>query len=525
MRLPGFGVKFLNRCCGSPEKAAWSFLLLLALAGLLVPTYRDLSSQLWRLEEHAYAPWLTAVAFALIADRWRQVKLAPESACPVFGSLWMAVGGVLYAVGRSQKIELLELGGCIPIISGMIITLGGSQAWRQMRTPVLFLLFSLPYPGWLIDGLTNSLKEWTSIGVEQLLHVAGYPVSRSGVILGLGPYRLLVADACSGLHSLIFLSALGVLYIHLSSQRTRLHQRLLLLALIPIALVANFIRVLALMLITYHFGDAIGQSYWHDFTGLVLFVSAFFVLTGFDVLLWRLCPSPKVSTAPVPPITPAAIRSGAALASLVVLLASAIGALLMAPVQSASTKLSRPDLENMIPQRINEWVAQDTRGTLLVAPDLEKSASKIYAQTLNRLYVNSEGESVMLVIAYGGNQLGSELQAHRQEYCYTAQGFTLQDLGDAVVAISPVELPVRRFVARQSRRIEAVTYWLKVGDIAVLPGLGRKLAQLRYGLSGKIPDGILVRVSSLGRYTDKELLKQADFIVALTGAVPQLAGY
>jgi EpsI family protein len=289
--------------------------------------------------------------------------------------------------------------------------------------------------------------------------------------------------------------------------------------------VANFIRVLALMLITYHFGDAIGQSYWHDFTGLVLFVSAFFVLTGFDVLLWRLCPSPKVSTAPVPPITPAAIRSGAALASLIVLLASAIGALLMAPVQSASTKLSRPDLENMIPQRINEWVAQDTRGTLLVAPDLEKSASKIYAQTLNRLYVNSEGESVMLVIAYGGNQLGSELQAHRQEYCYTAQGFTLQDLGDAVVAISPVELPVRRFVARQSRRIEAVTYWLKVGDIAVLPGLGRKLAQLRYGLTGKIPDGILVRVSSLGRYTDKELLKQADFIVALTGAVPQLAGY
>ena len=438
----------------------------------------------------------------------------------------MAFGGVLYAVGRSQKIELLELGGCIPIISGMIITLGGSQAWRQMRTPVLFLLFSLPYPGWLIDGLTNSLKEWTSIGVEHLLHVAGYPVSRSGVILGLGPYRLLVADVCSGLHSLIFLSALGVLYIHLSSQRTRLHQRLLLLALVPIALVANFIRVLALMLITYHFGDAIGQSYWHDFTGLVLFVSAFFALTGFDALLWQLCSSPKVSALPVPPIaTPAAIRSGAALASLIILLVSAIGAPLMAPVQSASANLSRPDLDNMIPQRINEWVAQDMKGILLVAPDLEKSASKIYAQTLNRLYVNSEGESVMLVIAYGGNQLGSELQAHRQEYCYTAQGFTLQDLGDAVVAISPVELPVRRFVARQSRRIEAVTYWLKVGDIAVLPGLGRKLAQLRYGLTGKIPDGILVRVSSLGRYTDKELLKQADFIVALTGAVPQLAGY
>ena len=100
--------------------------------------------------------------------------------------------------------------------------LGGRQVLRQMAFPLFFLIFVLPYPGWVIDSLTQPLKLMISQGAEWLLYLAGYPVARSGVLISLGQYRLMVADACSGLHSLIFLSALGLLYIHFTGPRRSL---------------------------------------------------------------------------------------------------------------------------------------------------------------------------------------------------------------------------------------------------------------------------------------------------------------
>ena len=507
-----------------PEGLGAFVLPVSALLCLLLPTYHDAASSLWKQEEHAYAPLLTALSFCLLFYRLRDIRPAPVAA-PAAGMLLLSCGLVLYAVGRSQRVDLLELGALIPVMAGMIATLGGRAALRALRFPLLFLLFALPYPGWVIDSLTSPLKELIAAGAERVLYAAGYPVARSGVVLGLGPYRLLVADACSGLHSLIFLSALGLLYLHLTGNRTALHRSILVLALVPIALLANFFRVLILLLLTYYFGDAVGQSFWHDLTGLALFVSAFAVLIGMDGVLALLIRRPAVRSE-----KPCATETGLpkpgekrvrSLAVSLALLAAVAGANMLTPTQPMAARRPVPDLNSGIPARLGDWTMENPALLPLVAPDVQAGVQRIYSQTVNRIYVNGRGERIMLAIAYGADQSDGALQVHRPEYCYKAQGFSLADPADGRIFTAAGELPVRRLVARLGSRIEPITYWMTVGNETALPGMRRKLAQLRYGLRGQIADGMLIRISSLGGDSGRAFRLHESFISELQQALPE----
>ena len=143
----------------------------------------------------------------------------------------------------------------------------------------------VPLPGLLVEMITGALKAQVSLVAENLLYFAGYPIARNGVILSIGQYKLLVADACSGLNSMFSLSALGLLYLYMMQYRNWLHIGLMLLAILPIAFIANVIRVLILVLITYYFGDAAGQGFAHMAAGMVLFIIALLLLLGFDAVL------------------------------------------------------------------------------------------------------------------------------------------------------------------------------------------------------------------------------------------------
>src|SRR5207237_4153224 len=122
--------------------------------------------------------------------------------------------------------------------------------------PVLYLVFMTPLPGSLVDALTGPLKQWISDIVESLLYGAGYPIARSGVILSIGQYQLLVADACSGLHSMFSLAALGTLFMYMMGRTSRLHNAVMLASILPIAFAAKIVRVMLLVLVTYHLRDA-----------------------------------------------------------------------------------------------------------------------------------------------------------------------------------------------------------------------------------------------------------------------------
>jgi EpsI family protein len=124
----------------------------------------------------------------------------------------------------------------------------------------------------------------------------------------------------------------------------------------------------------------------------------------------------------------------------------------------------------------------------------------------------------MLTVAYGGDQ-SDALKAHRQESCYAAQGFAIRDLHHGSMAIAGREIPVTRMLAVRGERFEPVTYWLTMGDRVVLGRLERLRVQLGSGLAGRMPDGMLVRVSSLSADAAGAYAAQQSFMSAAIGAM------
>jgi EpsI family protein len=140
---------------------------------------------------------------------------------------------------------------------------------------------------------------------------------------------------------------------------------------------------------------------------------------------------------------------------------------------------------------------------------------------LVRISVDGDNRRIMLSIAYGDRQLGDRLQAHRPEYCYQAQGFVVGAASDGQLATPYGALPIRRLLTHRPGRRETVSYWLTVGDQATLPGLARKLAQLRQVLSGRVPDGMLVRVSSIDDSAEAAYAAHDRFVADLLSVVPE----
>jgi exosortase B len=254
----------------------------IGLCALYLPTYATLWNGVWSSEEQGHGPLILAVVAFLI---WQKRHALVEGDAQPNGMLgWplLIFGLLLYAVGRSQDILMFEVGSHIPVMAGAILAARGFKPLRALWFPLFFIVFMVPLPGILVDAMTGPLKRHVSEIAEHLLYAVGYPIARSGVTLTIGPYQLLVADACSGLHSLYSLSALGLLYMHLMQHQRVLRNVILGVAILPIAFGANIVRVIFLVLVTYHLGDEAGQGFLHGFAGMVLFVAALLLLFALD---------------------------------------------------------------------------------------------------------------------------------------------------------------------------------------------------------------------------------------------------
>lgn len=271
-------------------------------AGLLaayVPTYLEQARTAWATEELAHGPLIALTVVLLLWRSRTSVFGASPVPRPLAGLAVFSTGLALYVLGRSQHIALLEVGSQIPVIAGLLLYFRGTSSLRAAAFPLLFLAFLLPLPGVLLEPVQTLLKARVSEWTEQILYLTGVPVARQGVLLAVGQYRLLMADACSGLHSMISLSALGILFVHLVGRASRLHNGVLLASIVPIAFAANVVRVLTLALVTYHFGDQAAQGYLHAGAGLLLFAVALGSLLALDAALCRFsgCGNPHPVTA------------------------------------------------------------------------------------------------------------------------------------------------------------------------------------------------------------------------------------
>lgn len=194
-----------------------------------------------------------------------------------------------------------------------------------------------------------------------------------------------------------------------------------------------------------------------------------------------------------------------------VLAAGAAPALKPSPVPPAAAAF---ELERVIPRSFGSWIIDPSIAPITPAPDVQAKLDRLYDQIVSRTYVNARGERVMLVVAYGGEQ-SDALKAHRQEVCYAAQGFEIRNVSNGTLRLGEKTIPVTRVAAVRGPRSEPVTYWLTMGDRVVLGRLERLMVQLRFGLSGQIPDGLLVRVSSISSNPAQAFSGQEEFISAL----------
>lgn len=257
----------------------------LGLIALYIPTYIDLAHTLWASDEQGHGPIILALALWFLWQKRSEINALPSPAANWAGWPVFLLGLVLYVLGRSQDILMFEIGSQIPVVAGVLLLMRGGAALRLVWFPLLFLIFMVPLPGTVVDALTLPMKLSVSWATEHILYWAGYPISRSGVILQIGQYKLLVADACAGLHTLFTLEAMGLLYLHIVRHESWVRNIVLAILIVPISFSANTIRVVALTLITYHYGDAAGQGFMHGFAGMVLFLSALLLIIGVDTLL------------------------------------------------------------------------------------------------------------------------------------------------------------------------------------------------------------------------------------------------
>ena len=198
---------------------------------------------------------------------------------------------------------------------------------------------------------------------------------------------------------------------------------------------------------------------------------------------------------------------------------SAAAAVAMVPRRSVADPGPPIVLETMIPGRFADW-AVDPR-VIPVAPsaDLQKVIEETYDQTLARTYVNSVGYQIMLSIAYGGRR-NQGMDIHRPEICYPSQGLALRrDTVDAQLMLDSRSLPIKRLVAGSGTRNEPISYWLVIGKSVASFGYGHRLALMKYGLTGRVPDGMLVRVSSVDKDEARSFAMQDVFLRDLLGAV------
>jgi exosortase B len=256
----------------------------MGLCALYLPTGIDLFSGPWSSTRNGHGPFMFTVGLWFLYFRACTLSSVGVTirAAPLAGLAVLMPGLCIFVLGRSQTFVFFEAGSFVVVLTALVLMFFGPGAVRHLGFGFFFLIFMVPLPPSFVDVLTLPLKISVSYCVEHILYALHYPVARSGVILIVGHYQLLVADACSGLNSLFTLEAMGLLYMNIVRYESGLRNVTLALLIMPISFISNITRVMFLCMITYYLGDDMGQGFLHGFAGIVLFLTALVLTIGVD---------------------------------------------------------------------------------------------------------------------------------------------------------------------------------------------------------------------------------------------------
>lgn len=257
-------------------------LVLMGLLLLYVPTFWDWSRG---TDAQGHEPLILALSTWLLFNKRFDLAALKGRSAPRAGCTMLGLGLLMYLFGRTQEAVRFEFLSLLVVASGSLVLFKGFAALRVAWFPLVFLVFAAPLPYRISLALTAPVKAMVSATAAQLLEWLGYPVGRSGVVITVGQYQLLVTEACAGLQTMFTLEAMGLLYTNLMNHASIARNTLLAALVVPISFCANVIRVVVLALVTYYLGDAAGQGFLHGFAGMVLFMVALVLIMGVDALL------------------------------------------------------------------------------------------------------------------------------------------------------------------------------------------------------------------------------------------------
>ncbi len=268
---------------------------------LAVPTVVSLAQQDWSREFGAYGPIVLATGLWLLWRDWPDLRARART-----GSGWitwpiLGLSLALYVFGRAFDFLTLETAGAYGVGLAILSYKVGLRALSKSWFPLLYLAFVIPIPNSFLADVTAPLKEFVSFISTSLLAHAGLPVVREGVTIYIAQYQLLVEDACSGMNSIVGLIAVGLLYIYLMRGASVAYSLLLVALVVPIAILANVLRIMTLILLTYYAGNDVAQGFLHFTAGMVLFAVALILVFALDSVLYRFFkPRPSRLKSPKP---------------------------------------------------------------------------------------------------------------------------------------------------------------------------------------------------------------------------------
>jgi len=274
-----------------PQRRRFALADLLLFAGLLaiiVPTLVFVAKSTWSTEEGAHGPIVLMTGIWLLWTKWPSVRDAVRP--PPAWKAALLVVPLLLLLPVTRITQIVEIEGYVMYATVLAVAyaLVGGKVLAKLAFPLFYLAFMFPPPETVIYAITMPLKIGISEASIAFLKLFGYPIGGTGVTIQIGQYQLLVAAACSGLNSIVSLSALTIFYIYVRHGNNLRYAVFLLLAVVPVAVAANFIRVLILILLTYHAGEATAQGFMHDLAGITMFATALLLIYLLDLALQRM---------------------------------------------------------------------------------------------------------------------------------------------------------------------------------------------------------------------------------------------